>query len=196
MAHTDGHTCQCFQSYGLVENVHPDPDLHKSLDRACFPLLTSDSCHSLECKVVSLLTKFISLPGLGHSVDYEQDEIGSASILYALAPETKGGMEPDFGQAGPLLGSCLSSPSSPAIVSRANSLRLGSGDELFPSQVIDGDASSERGCSVEEEVHSLAGLEREILGADSGFEFPDSGAGEILASVCLNNLGRKQFLVS
>ena len=82
-------------------------------------------------------------------------------------------MEPNFGQAGPLLGSCLSSPSSPAIVSRANSLRLSLGDEL-PGHVIDGDASSERGCSGEEEVTSL---ERDIFGEDAFFELQEANAG-------------------
>jgi hypothetical protein len=99
-----------------------------------------------------------------HAVDYEQDEMGRASILYGLASDSKAGAEPDFGQAGPLLGSCLSSPSSPTIVSRSNSTQLLLREEVFPGEV-------------DEEMPSLAGLGRDIFGENSGFEFADSGEG-------------------
>ncbi|KAH9574112.1 hypothetical protein CY35_01G038300 [Sphagnum magellanicum] len=128
------------------------------------------------------------LEPMAPAVDYEQDEMGSASILYGLSSDSKAvGAEPDFGgqaAAGPLLGSCLSSPSSPTIVSRTNSMRLVLGEEAFEGQVLDGgDDGSElppplAACLVEaEDVPSLAGLlEREIFRVDPGFEFvPDSG---------------------
>jgi hypothetical protein len=121
------------------------------------------------------------LPGLYvigcHAVDYEQDEMGRASILYGLASDSKAGAEPDFGQAGPLLGSCLSSPSSPTIVSRSNSTQLLLREEVFHGEVDEGDENKAPACLVEEEVPSLAGLERDIFGENSGFEFADSGEG-------------------
>ncbi len=70
----------------------------------------------------------------GIAIDYEQDKIGR--MFYRLPSDSKAGAEPDFGQAGPLLGFCLSSPSSPTILSQANSMLLG--EEVFQDQ-IDGD---------------------------------------------------------
>ncbi len=72
----------------------------------------------------------------GIAIDYEQDKIGR--LFDRLASDSKAGAEPDFGQAGPLLGCCLSSPSSPTIISQANSMRLLLGEEVFQDQ-IDGD---------------------------------------------------------
>lgn len=72
----------------------------------------------------------------GIAIDYEQGKIGR--MFYRLASDSKAGAEPDFGQAGPLLGSCLSSPSSPTVISQANSMRLILGEEVFQDQ-IDGD---------------------------------------------------------
>ncbi|CAM6068744.1 unnamed protein product [Sphagnum tenellum] len=56
-----------------------------------------------------------------------------------LASDSKAGAEPDFGQAGPLLGSCLSSPSSAIIISQANSMRLLLGEEVFQDQIAGDD---------------------------------------------------------
>ncbi len=72
----------------------------------------------------------------GIAINYEQDKIGR--MFYRLASDSKAGAEPDFGQAGPLLGSCLSSPSSPTIIRKANCMRLILGEEVFQDQ-IDGD---------------------------------------------------------
>jgi hypothetical protein len=69
----------------------------------------------------------------GIAIDYEQDEIGR--MFYRLASDSKARAEPDFRQAGPLLGSCLSSPSSATIISQANSMRLLLVEEVFPDQI-------------------------------------------------------------
>jgi hypothetical protein len=112
------------------------------------------------------------------AVDYEQDEIGSASIFYGLDSDSKAGTEPDYRQAGPLLGSCLSSPSSPTIVSRVNSMQWVLGDEVFQGHIDGGDDETKApSCLVEDEMPSLAGLERESFGENSGLESPDSGTG-------------------
>jgi hypothetical protein len=69
----------------------------------------------------------------GIAIDCEQEKIGR--MFYRLASDSKAGAEPDFGQAGPLLGSCLSSPSSAPIISQANSMRLLLGEEVFQDQI-------------------------------------------------------------
>ncbi|KAH8971585.1 hypothetical protein BDL97_02G151500 [Sphagnum fallax] len=94
-----------------------------------------------------------------HTVDYGEHEIGSTSFLYMLTPESKVASQPDFGEMGPLLGSCLSTPSSPAIVSRSNSLRLILGEEPCQNQVVEGDQNEAPDCLVkdkeDEEVQCL-----------------------------------------
>ncbi|KAH9572454.1 hypothetical protein CY35_02G151300 [Sphagnum magellanicum] len=111
---------------------------------------------------------------LRHTVDYGEHEIGSTSFLYALTPESKVASQPDFGEMGPLLGSCLSTPSSPAIVSRSNSLRLILGEEPCQNQVVEGDQNDAPDCLVkdkeDEEVQCLKrdrNLDSKFPGSDA-----------------------------
>jgi hypothetical protein len=109
-----------------------------------------------------------------HTVDYGEHEIGSTSFLYMLTPESKVASQPDFGEMGPLLGSCLSTPSSPAIVSRSNSLRLILGEEPCQNQVVEGDQNEAPDCLVkdkeDEEVQCLKtdrNLDSKFPGSDA-----------------------------
>jgi hypothetical protein len=109
-----------------------------------------------------------------HTVDYGEHEIGSTSFLYMLTPESKVASQPDFGEMGPLLGSCLSTPSSPAIVSRSNSLRLILREEPCQNQVVEGDQNEAPDCLVkdkeDEEVQCLKtdrNLDSKFPGSDA-----------------------------
>ncbi|KAL3692314.1 hypothetical protein R1sor_005965 [Riccia sorocarpa] len=74
--------------------------------------------------------------------------------------------------AGPLFGSCLSTPSAAAIVSSVAAFRAGLGEDLIQSPIEGDESLMSTNCVVEEE---LAGLERDVLGSDSGFSsFHDS----------------------
>jgi hypothetical protein len=125
---------------------------------------------------------FVVFSGAGHQLlEYE---LGSTSNPDAYAPEIKAGLEPDSQQVGPLLGSCMSAPSSPSIVSRDNSFRLNLSDEMV-GEVLGGTATSQRGLSMEVEPDTLASVEHEMLLAHSAFISPDSVAGESSVRVSL-----------
>ncbi|KAL2635509.1 hypothetical protein R1flu_006988 [Riccia fluitans] len=68
--------------------------------------------------------------------------------------------------AGPLFGSCMSTPSAAAIVSSVAAFRAGLGEDLIQSPMEGDESLMSANCVVEEE---LAGLERDVLGSDSGF---------------------------
>jgi hypothetical protein len=87
-------------------------------------------------------------------------------MVYDMACEKKPSSESDYrDSAGPLLGSCMSTPSSGAIVSSVAAFRTGLGEDVIHSPGCEESAMT-ASCVLEEE---LAGLEREILGTDSGF---------------------------
>lgn len=127
----------------------------------------------------------LSFPGAGHQLlEFEGNELGSTSNPEAYVPEIKPGLEPDSHQVGPLLGSCMSAPSSPSIVSRDNSFRLNLSDEMV-GETLGGSVSSQRGFPMEVEPDTLASVEQDMLLAHSAFISPDSVAGESLVRVNL-----------
>lgn len=109
-----------------------------------------------------------------HTVDYGEHEIGSTSFLYVLTPESKVASQPDFGEMGPLLGSCLSTPSSPAIVSRSNFLRLILGEEPCQNQVVEGDQNEAPDCLVKDKEDEVVQCLKRDRNLDS--KFPGSYA--------------------
>ncbi|CAM6117628.1 unnamed protein product [Calypogeia fissa] len=113
-------------------------------------------------------------PNSSSTLMREESDVGSnSSMIYDLGCcEKKPSAESDFREpAGPLLGSCMSAPSAAAIVSSVAAFRAGlAGEDIVPHHhhPMGGEESAmATNCVVEEE---LAGLEREILGTDSGFE--------------------------
>jgi len=115
--------------------------------------------------------------GAGHELlEYEGSGLGSStSNSDTHAPENKDGVEPNSQQVGPLLGSCVSAPFSPSIVSRDNSFRLNLTDEMV------GDVTSQR----EVEPDTFASVEHEMLLVHSAFSSPNSFGGESLAHLNL-----------
>lgn len=105
-------------------------------------------------------------PNTDNLMHEESDIASNSSIIYDMTCEKKRTLESDYREpAGPLLGSCMSAPSAAAIVSSVAAFRAGLGEDL--SSLGGEESTITANCVVEEE---LAGLEREILGTDSGFE--------------------------
>ncbi|XP_024396796.1 uncharacterized protein [Physcomitrium patens] len=137
-------------------------------------ILMPDSC-TTQLHELSKLDWMEPRPPGNQLLEFEGSELGSTSNPDVFAPEIKARMERELHQVGPLLGSCMSAPSSPTIVSRDNSFRLSLSDEMV-GRVIGGDDTSQRGCSIEVEPDTLAAVEHEMLLAHSAFISPDSVA--------------------
>ncbi|KAG6550734.1 hypothetical protein Mapa_007638 [Marchantia paleacea] len=107
------------------------------------------------------------LPPKNHNLLRDEGDATSSTYndMYDIACEKKS----ELGcrdAAGPLFGSCMSAPSAAAIVSSVAAFRAGLGEDLMQSPIEGDESVMSANCVVEEE---LAGLEREVLGSDSGF---------------------------
>jgi len=139
-----------------------DPPPSKQVEEIDFSrgILVSESCHELS----KLDWMEPRSPGR-ELLEYEGSGLGSStSNSDGHSHEIKDGLEPYAQQVGPLLGSCVSAPFSPTIVSRDNSFRLNLSDEIVA------DAASQR----EVDPDTLASVEHEMLLLHSAFISPNS----------------------
>uniref|UniRef100_A0A7I4EKW1 DUF6821 domain-containing protein n=1 Tax=Physcomitrium patens TaxID=3218 RepID=A0A7I4EKW1_PHYPA len=163
-----------------VEDSYPVKDVkNKQVEDLDFSssILMSDSCNA-QLHDLSKLDWMEPLPpGTEHRLlEHEGSELGSTSNPDSFSSKIKATLERESRQVGPLLGSCMSAPSSPIIVSRDNSFRRSLSDDIV-GEAIGGDATSQRPCLTAVEADTLSSVEHEILLAHSALISPDSDAG-------------------